>query len=122
LDSNEIQTVINDLFYWDARVLEITCDYFADEVKLVYEDEDGNICYEFTKCYKTIFDHCITYEKETPSKQLSRAQIPYFLQNVTVEEEQCNNSTFYTCKIEMFPLNLEIICRDISVKRLDKEV
>lgn len=37
----EIQKKMNDYHYWDARVLELSCDYFADELKICYEDSDA---------------------------------------------------------------------------------
>jgi hypothetical protein len=120
LDVLKLQKKIDEFHYWDARVLQVTCDYFADEMSLIYEDEEDNVCYDFIGCYRISFDHCLTYEKTIPPRQLLRSQIPYFLQNVVVEEEVHADIKFYTCKIDMFPINLEVLCKDIIVKRINK--
>lgn len=43
---------IEDSYYWDARVKALDCNYFGDEVKLVYEDNDEEIIYQFEGCYQ----------------------------------------------------------------------
>ena len=35
----EIEKKIKDSYYWDARVKSLECNYFGDEVKIVFEDE-----------------------------------------------------------------------------------
>lgn len=117
MNAKEIQESINNLHYWDARVKELSCNYFADEVILVYEDSDGDVRYSFLGCYKENFEHWLTYEKIMPSKQLTLSQIPYFLQNVTVTEVKHEGIDFYFCKINMHPLYIEILCKDIIIER-----
>lgn len=113
----EIQQKIDDYHYWDARVLELSCNYFADEVLLSYEDSNGKVVYKFDGCYKVLFNHDIGYEKEKPISQLSKTQLPYFLQDVEVEEVEESGIKLYQCQISMPPLNLQILCKEINVTK-----
>lgn len=108
---------MDSLHYWDAWVLNLSCDHFADEVTLEYEDLDGNVTYKFSGCFRTLFEHSVGYEKEVPVKNLTRTQMPYFLHDVEVGEVESGSQKFYSCKITMPPMSLEIWCKDIEVKR-----
>lgn len=35
----ELIKKIEDSYYWDARVKSLDCNYFGDEVRLVFEDD-----------------------------------------------------------------------------------
>lgn len=118
MNAIEIQEKIDLYHYWDAWVISFSCNHFADEITLIYEDSEGNIQYKFISCYKSIFDHAVGYQKESPVKDLSRAQMPYFLHDVEVSEIELENQKFYSCKISMPPMNIEIMCTDIEVTRL----
>lgn len=115
LDARAIQAEIEKLHYWDARVISLSCNYFADEVSITHENDGGNVCYRFEGCYKVDFNHCLSYEKTMLSKLLSYAQIPYFLQNVTIEEVSQQGIKLYSCKINMHPLYVEILCKEIFI-------
>ncbi|GAB6085241.1 hypothetical protein [Alkaliphilus crotonatoxidans] len=115
LNIQEKQDIIDKLDYWDARVLELSCNHFADEVTLVYGEDSETIRYSFNECYKVVFEHSIKYEKEIPVKIMKVSQIPYFLQDVKVGVIEENNTFLYTCKIFMPPLTVEIWCKDILI-------
>lgn len=116
MNKESIQKIINDLHYWDAAVISLDCNYFADEVTLVYDDELGNVTYRFTSCYKVQFNHAIGYVKDKPTKELTFAQNPYFLQNVVVDEIE-DEQKLFVCKLLLPPLKLEIWCKNIGVSR-----
>ena len=119
--AKEIQATIDNYHYWDARVLSLSCNYFADEVELIYEDEDDfEVVYRFLECYKTVFDHVITYDKFAPVRKMTLPQLPYFLQSVEIGEKVESDVELYTCKINMFPLELEVWCKDIEVIKQKK--
>jgi hypothetical protein len=64
LNAEVIQKQIDDFYYWDARVLNLSCNYFGDEVILVYEDkEEGDVQYLFTECYNVLFQHNLNEKK-----------------------------------------------------------
>ena len=115
----EIQELIDSFHYWDARATRLNCNYFVDEIELLYEYEDSNVVYKFIGCYKSIFNHDKKYDKLFPVKKMSMSQIPYFLQNVEVGEKVEDGVKFYTCKINMFPLDVEIWCKDIKITCVD---
>lgn len=115
---SEIQRKIDEYDYFDSRVKAVECNYFADEVHVIYEAEDGtSICYYFFGCYKSIFDHVKEYDKGVPVKNMTISQIPYFIQDVKIDEIVMGDNHFWICKINMFPLNLEIWCKDIRIEK-----
>lgn len=116
---NKIQALIDEYYYWDFPVTSLECNYFADEIKLVYDDEKGNdVAYHFLGCYKSTFDHVKNYDKLRPVSEMTSPQIPYFMQDVEVSEITEDERHFLVCKIDMFPLFVEIWCRDMSVLQI----
>ncbi len=111
----EMQSLVNSFHYWDARVSYLNCNYFADEIELAYKDDKLNVIYKFLGCYKSIFDHVKNYNKFRPASEMTVSQVPYFLQNIIIGEITEQEITFYTCKINMFPLYLEIWFKDIKI-------
>ena len=111
---------IEDSDYWDARVMKLECNYFCDEVELVFEDIEKDISYCFTGCYQVKAEHVTVYEKKFPYKELSYAQIPYFMQAVDVNEVSRDGQVFKEFVINMFPMNLYILCLDLEIKEIDK--
>jgi len=117
----EIQSLIDGYHYWDAFVISLKCDYFADEIELIYDnDDDSVVIYKFDGCYKSLFEHEKTYEKEHPVKKMSFRQLPYSMQDVEVGEILEQEVHFYTCKINMWPLALEIWCKNIKITKQNK--
>ena len=112
-----IKKKMEELHYWDARVIHLKCDYFGDEVTLVYEDEEKNVTYKFEGCYKVHFNHLYDYDKLKKVKDMTVAQLPYFLQDVDVLDVIEDDIDFFSCKIEMFPLSLEILCKTIIIEK-----
>jgi hypothetical protein len=121
MNFNEIQNIIDAYDYWDSAVKKLECSYFADEVVLMYDsDEEHCVTYNFFGCYKSIFDHVKGYDKRIPVKSMEQRQLPYFLQNVKISETELNETHFFVCRINMFPLELEIWCKDIQVTKQRK--
>ncbi len=89
----ELLKKIEDSYYWDARVKALDCNYFGDEVKVVFEDDEKDITYHFAECYKVKIDHAVECPKYGASKELTLSQIPYFLQDVELKEiELCQKN------------------------------
>lgn len=116
LNKDLMQKMINDLHYWDAAVKSVECNYFADEVTLVQDDEHGDVTYQFVNCYKVYFDHYMGYEKDKNTKELSFAQVPYFLQDIQVDEI-VQEQKLYSCKLLLPPLEIVIWCKDIKITK-----
>lgn len=111
----KLRKQIEDSYYWDARVKVLNCNYFGDEVKLVFEDNDGDITYLFEKCYKVHIEHFFEYSKVVPSRELSFAQIPYFMQNVEVNTILLENKRYLEFEINMYPIDLYIVCMKFNI-------
>lgn len=109
----KIQKQINDLDYWDARIKKLECNYFADEVTLEFE----NVICEFKECYEILFNHVKFYDKLRPAKEMTTAQIPYFIQEISVNIERIDKIDFYKIEIEMFPLTAIILCKKIIITK-----
>ena len=108
--------MIDNTDYWDSRVDILECNYFSDEVKLIFKNTNYVVTYSFKECYKVLFEHIKSYKKNIPVRDMSYAQIPYFLSEVTVDETSEQENILLTCKINMFPLNVEIWCKDIIIQ------
>ena len=59
----ELLKKIEDSYYWDARVKALDCNYFGDEVKVVFEDDEKDITYHFAECYKVKIEHAVECPK-----------------------------------------------------------
>ena len=84
----ELLKKIEDSYYWDARVKSLDCNYFGDEVKVVFEDDEKDITYHFSECYKVKIEHAVECPKDKASKGLTVSQIPYFMQDVEFKETE----------------------------------
>lgn len=115
LDSKKVQVEIDDLDYWDSRVTKLECNYFADEVILKFD----NVICEFKDCYEVLFNHVKNYDKLRPTKEMTIAQIPYFIQKFSVCTEVIDEIDFYKFQISMFPMTVLIICRKIVFLKED---
>ena len=114
----ELLKKINESEYWDACVYSLDCNYFGDEVKLVFENgnrEEGTTTYFFEECYTIKMKHFVDYDKDKPYKELSKAQIPYYMQNVEVKEIINDEKQLLEFTINMFPMNLHIVCKKFSI-------
>lgn len=112
----DIKNKIEESYYWDARVKKINCNYFGDEVELVFEDGDKDIIYHFQECYEVNIKHLPDYVKEIPSKDLKREQIPYFMQDVEVKEIEIDNKQFLEFVINMHPIQVLIKCLKFEIE------
>ena len=120
MNAKKIQEIIDSYHPWDARVKSFECNYFADEVELIYSyDTEQDISYKFEECYRTNFDHVKDYKKFCPSREMTLAQNPYFIQEVEVTEVEESGINFLCCKINMFPLDVEVLCKNIHIVKID---
>lgn len=106
---------IEDSYYWDARVRALDCNYFGDEVTLVYEDGDAEIVYRFEKCYKVKMEQPFEYPRDIPAKELKVPQIPYFMQDVELNEITLGNEKYLEFQIDMYPMELYIVCKEFKI-------
>lgn len=112
--------MIDQYPYVDARAKKLDCNYFADEVILVYENSKTfDIECRFSGCFKVAFDHAKKYDKLRPVKDMTYAQMPYFMFDISVTNLIHDDEEFYCCKLDMGLLELEIWCKDVHLKKID---
>ena len=111
----QLKEKIDNSYYWDARVKALECNYFGDEVKLVYEDDKKDITYHFEECYKVQIKHALECPKDKASRELTIPQIPYFMQDVELTELSLDKKTYMEFNIDMHPIELKIICNKFNI-------
>lgn len=114
LNAKKILNEIEELHYWDARVLQMESSFFGDEIKIVFEDTDFNVSLIFMGCSKFSFVTSIE-DRLKPLRELTKTQIPYFIQDVEIIDEQIDGKDILKCNILMPPLNVEIVCNTILI-------
>ncbi|HDR8196707.1 hypothetical protein [Bacillus thuringiensis] len=117
MNVQRIQAEFEKLHYCDAWVTKLVCDYFGDEVHLTYKDENEDVDFQFSGCYRIDFKHTMGYVKEKPIKTFTYEQLPYFLHDIEIGEVEKEGLKLYTCNIIMPPMELEIWCKDIKIER-----
>ena len=126
MSAKEILKTMEELHYWDTRIKTLSCNHFADEIEIIYDfhsdEENYAVKYQFLGCYKSSFEHLMNDDKCMPVKDMTPAQIPYYLQQIDLDEKFVDNVKFYRCKINMFPMDIEIWCKDIIVTKCENEV
>lgn len=106
---------IEDFYYWDSNIIHLSCQYFGDEVIMVYEDDETfNIQYTFYGCYQCIINHDLEYEKKKRIKDCTKQQLSYYLQDISVEEK--DEKLLF--KINAYPLDITILCEKVDIKRV----
>jgi len=111
----KMKNQIENSYYWDAKVKKLECNYFGDEVILTFEDDKEDITYYFEECYTIKIKHIVEYLKNKPYKELNSAQIPYFMQDVDLNEIIISGKKFLEFKINMFPIKLYIVCNNFHI-------
>ena len=121
MNAKEIQGKMEELHYWDAEAIKLECNYFADEITLVYDDssikEKSEVIYHFSGCYKSSFNHWVAFAKDKPVRELSTRQISYSLKDIEVDEIEIEGEKFLHFKIWVVPMEIEIWCKDIEIHR-----
>ena len=91
----ELLKKIEDSYYWDARVKALDCNYFGDEVKVVFEDDEKDITYHFAECYKVKIEHAVECPKGGASKELTLSQILYFFAGCRIKRDRIMSKKIY---------------------------
>ncbi|ARV44669.1 hypothetical protein P8868_11040 [Bacillus inaquosorum] len=117
MNAEQIQRDLESLHYWDARVLQLESYYFGDEITMIFEDTDSNVKLFFTGCSKFSFITTAD-DRIKPLKDLAKSQIPYFLQDIEISTIRSEGEELLKCEILMPPLNVEIVCNNISINKV----
>lgn len=130
MNAKQIQEQIDNLNYWDSEVLQLSVDYFGDEVTTVFD----NIKLLFAGCSQV---HITSdpLDRKIPIKSLTSQQLPYYMQSIEVMDFQTKSSAvvyfggnklpepvekfnLFKCKMLMPPLNVEIYCSSINIEEV----
>ncbi|AIF51845.1 hypothetical protein [Pelosinus sp. UFO1] len=117
MKARQIQEEIERLHYWDARVLQITAEYFGDEVTIIFQDADNNIKLLFSGCSKVNFTTDVS-DRKKPLRKLTIPQIPYFIQDIEVVDCIIDEFEVLNCKILMPPMSVEVSCNQIIISKV----
>ena len=60
-------------------------------------------------------EHAVELQKDRPSKELTRPQIPYFMQDVELKEIELCQKKYMEFKINMYPIELLIVCKKFDI-------
>ncbi len=116
MNARKILDEIEELHYWDARVLQMESSFFGDELKIVFEDTDFNVTLLFTGCSRYSFVTSVEDRLE-PLKELTKTKIPYFIQDIEMTDVQIEGENLLKCNILMPPLNAEVVCNTIRIAK-----
>ncbi len=118
LEAKKIQSDIEALHYWDARVLQMDTSFFGDEITIMFEETDYNVNLLFTGCSKFSFITSVE-DRLKPLKELTKPQIPYFIQDIEVSDLEIEDGkNLLKCNILMPPLNVEVVCTRIFIAKV----
>lgn len=109
MNVQEILAEIEKIHYWDARVLGCDCRYYGDEVLIKIEEEYENYHQqiEFLGCIKVDIVSALN-DRVTPIKELSRGQLPYFMQDIAVSSYMFDGTEVFVCNLLFPPASAEI--------------
>lgn len=119
-----VEKIMNEIQknnYWDARVEKMESNCFFDEVILEYLDDSDIVTLKFEECYNVNYQHDLVYEKTKPMKEYRFNEIPYYIQDIVVSEKKVENHSYYQINMNIWPMNLEILCKDVYISRQVKE-
>lgn len=116
---DDMQKAIDQTDYWDARVEKLYCSNFGDDVELTFEEDrtEKQVVFYFRGCYKVNINHVKGYLKNKPIREMTFAQIPYFMQSVKAQRIDCEGERFLSFQINLFPIDLEILCTSFQIAR-----
>lgn len=114
---SKLQEEINNMDYWDCRVLDFTISYFGDEITVVLEnDTQTDFIVKFLKCYKA------EYETDAKNrwnnmdvKSMSKGKLGYFAHDISIKES--SEDGFIEVSLVLPMLFGKIICKDISIAK-----
>jgi hypothetical protein len=117
LDVQEMQKKVDKFRCWDAGILEITSEYFGDEVRIRMEDDETHdIILTFLGCDRVEMQHWFGYPKFRPIKNYTRRDLPYFVNTIAVSAEEHEGIEYYVFDMVLHPMYIKVYCRDLDVK------
>lgn len=120
MNIDEFQKKIDDIWYWDAQVLDIQARYLGSWIDIYFEDENPYFS-------KLSFLNCTNINYKTNSKLLlskdvskrNARQLDYWGQDIIVSKasEVLDDIELVDVKIELGMMQMELRCQDIQVTK-----
>ena len=86
-----------------------------DYYKILPTQIDRDVFKSISSNPEVKIEHEIEYHKNIASKELTRCQIPYFMQDVEVKELQIDSNRYMEFKINMYPIELSVLCDSFEI-------
>lgn len=118
-DIRDIQNKIDEMEYWDARVLDFQCQYFGDNVEIILEDDDEHV-YKLTlqQCSEVTYSNHYTTESDIAVENMNVKQLGYFAQDITVTNS--DKADLYKISLDLPMLFCTVTCKNIIIDRVKK--
>ena len=118
LKIDKLQQKIDDVYYWDAKVLDFNISFFGDEIIIILEnDKETNFMLKFLDCYKVEYEtDAVKREIDLSVKNMNRGQLAYYAHDITIQESLIVD--FIEVNLTLAPLFIKIICKDIQVEKV----
>lgn len=116
------QDEINQINYWDGRVLDLQILFFGDEVHLYLEDFKANQ-YNLDECWKVSFIGCAEVKYETDVRFRKKIKVKNFAKNYLYTCQDISleyyEESFAKCTVNLEGLVImSIVCQNIEVERV----
>lgn len=109
---------IDQTEYWDLEILDFQIKFFGDEVNiLIYNDIDTSWKISFLSCYKVDYETDANWRSIANVRNMKKSQLGYYGQDITVSENK-ETRGFYDVSLDLTILTANIVCKDISVKKV----
>ncbi len=120
MTDNELQEMIDKTDYWDVKILDMKASYFGDVIE-IYIDDDEETCWKvsFLSCYKVSYETDANWRTIMHVKDMKKPQLGYYGQDISVSRSEIEN--FYTVKLDLSIMEMQIECRDIQVDKIAKK-
>lgn len=119
MNAKQIEAIIeNDVPYVDELVWTIDCLDCGDEVTLIYEcGEDDIARITFLQCYTVEYHHADNFDKMRAVKDMERCHSPYYLQDISITNENIGGRSGFLALINCSMLDLKVRFQDIKIER-----
>lgn len=113
----ELLKKIEDSYYWDARVKSLECNYFGDEEKVVFEDDEKNITYFFQSVIKWKLSMQLNSKRQTVERTYTPTDSVFYAR-CRIQRDRVMSEKYMEFKINMYPIELLIVCKNLIFIRL----
>ena len=116
----EIQSKIDSIKYWDSKILDLSINYFGDEVSIIlYNDEESSWCLKFLSCHKLKYETDANWRSIPHVKTMKSPQLGYYGQEITVSES--DDAEFFTVKMDLSIMVLEASFKEMTLDKVSNK-